>query len=699
MRIDQLLDKVESEAIVLPEFQREFVWNLDQSKELINSLFKGYPIGSILIWETEEPPAIKNEAVDRDQYATVQVLLDGQQRLTVLYLLLKDDVPPYYKPEEIHKDPRKLYFNLNKGGFHYENKVVRKNPEQVKVTKIFNSDISPTAIAREKCSPESDDSERFRLSQMYEKNLMKLKDIRTNNIPDETLPKSANIHQGIDLFDRVNSRGTRLRESQLALAHMTAQWPDIRRVMKEKQNNMKDKGFDFPLPFYVKCMLAVVTGGMEYKDIHNVPRETLQKYWKQLAKEHGDMDVVIKILSNEAYIPESDYINTRDALIPFIFFVNRNDGKITRKEKNHFIRWFYLSLIWRRYTGSSDTTLEKDLSLIGGEPPTRGLIKEIESQRGRLEIEASDLEGKGKVSKYFYNMVRILTRANDPVDWLTGEPLRGSFDLHSHHIFPKSKLYDTYDPKEDSQMVNEVANRAFLTPDANNQLQDRLPEDYLQEVKAKDSSSLISQFIPDNPNLWKIENYETFLAKRRELLAEKINEHVKSFIREGGVDNERSIHDLLKQGENKHIEFKETLLWDVHQQRANKELKTEVAKEISAFANSEGGVLIIGVDDREKTIKGLTRDFKLMEKGQDSFGLELNQEVSNKLGDKFPALFMTTEFPKIEKKKICKVSVETSPEPVYFQGSNSDEFYIRSGSSKRALNHQETTDYIKEHWG
>jgi len=102
--IGKLVDKVESNEIVLPEFQREYVWSKDQAKELMKSLYREYPIGSLLIWETENPPEIKNDAVDREQYGLFKILLDGQQRLTVLYLMIKNDIPPYYTEDDIQTD-------------------------------------------------------------------------------------------------------------------------------------------------------------------------------------------------------------------------------------------------------------------------------------------------------------------------------------------------------------------------------------------------------------------------------------------------------------------------------------------------------------------------------------------------------------------------------------------------------------------
>lgn len=127
--IGSLIDKVESNEIVLPEFQREYVWRRDQAKELLKSLYKEYPIGSLLIWNTENPPEIKNDAVDKEHFGLFKVLLDGQQRLTVLYLLTRDELPPYYEENEIKYDPRKLYFNLENGEFKYENRAIKTSLE------------------------------------------------------------------------------------------------------------------------------------------------------------------------------------------------------------------------------------------------------------------------------------------------------------------------------------------------------------------------------------------------------------------------------------------------------------------------------------------------------------------------------------------------------------------------------------------
>jgi uncharacterized protein with ParB-like and HNH nuclease domain len=105
-KINELLADIRNRDIVIPEFQREYVWSREQAKQLIVSLFKGYPVGGLLLWKTDQPPELKN--VDRlpEKIGTVQVLLDGQQRLTTLHMLVTGQIPVYYADHEILSDPQ-----------------------------------------------------------------------------------------------------------------------------------------------------------------------------------------------------------------------------------------------------------------------------------------------------------------------------------------------------------------------------------------------------------------------------------------------------------------------------------------------------------------------------------------------------------------------------------------------------------------
>lgn len=695
--IQRLLDRIEENAIVLPEFQREFVWGKDQSKELMKSLYRGFPIGSILLWETENPPEIKNDAIAKDVHKLFKVLLDGQQRLTVLYLLIKGEVPPYYTKEDLLKDPRSLYFNLRSGDFHFENKPVREDPEWVKVTEIFKKDLGGTDVVRSM----SDDqikkigADKFDLADLYDKQLKKIHRILNKNISVESLPKTADIHEAIDLFDKINSQGTHLSDAELALAHMGAQWPHVRRRLKEKQKSLKERGYSFKLNFYVKAMIAVVTESMTYEKIYNVPKDKLKESWQKLANKNGVFDYLFDLLEHEGQMPDSSYITTRDSLIPFLTYIYKKDCRLTDEEKNSFLQWFYYALMWRRYGGSADTTIESDLSLLNSSNPTPKLIDEIKSDRGRLEIQAADLEMSTKRSKHYYNMVRVVIRANDPIDWKTGQPIKGSFDLESHHIFPKSQLYKTYDGKKSNhrKLVNEISNRAFITPSSNKELGDKLPQNYLPKILKRNPTALKKQFIPENKDLWNHDYYEEFLKRRRELLANAINTYIKNVVKaEIKEDESPTIEDLISLAENEQVELKETLLWDIYQNQPNKDLKAEIAKEVCAFANKNGGNIIIGVSDN-KEIMGIDRDLKNLKKGLDDFELQLNQELRKRLGKVFASVYTDLEFSFIEGKQLAIITIEQSPDPVYFETGNGKEFLVRQGSSSISLDVEEARQY------
>ena len=123
-------------------------------------------------------------------------------------------------------------------------------------------------------------------------------------------------------------------------------------------------------------------------------------------------------------------------------------------------------------------------------------------------------------------MSLVLAKANGAVDWFNGlsldAPVGGAYGIHSHHIFPQSELYKngfSSDSHLDRQVVNAIANRAFLTGDTNLSIGSRLPEDYLPEVEEGFPGALSSQFIPEDTQLWKLGRYRDFLSVRRELIA------------------------------------------------------------------------------------------------------------------------------------------------------------------------------------
>lgn len=699
-KTEDLLRDIENFDIVLPEFQREYVWEKEQSKQLIVSLYKDYPTGSLLFWKTKEPIEIKNMKIPEQKLGTIKVILDGQQRLTTLYLLIKNKIPPFYKENEITKDPRNLYFNINSGEFQYFMKsLMEKDPYWISVTNCFNEEINVFKVASEK---EQDHEERFKLSEHLTKNLTKLRNIKEKLYPIQTVPDSARIDEAIDVFDRVNSLGTKLSDAELALAHMCGKWPQARKVFKAKIAELKKHQFSFGLDFIVRCITGMTRKRALFETVHKATEAELKSVWKRLERV---LDYLVNILRNHAFIHSTEDLNTTNVLVPIVNYLAKYEGKFRNHiERNLLFHWMYSALNWSHYSGQVDQKLDKDISIIYQEDnPYEALINEIVQERGRIEVKPFDLEGRG-VQNPLYKMMYFVSKSNGALDWFNGSPLSQpigeAYSVHSHHIFPTSLLYKR--GKYNSQnylhkmIANEIANRAFLTQSTNLSISNQEPIHYLKKVQEKYPESLEKQFVPINPELWTIENYELFLSERRRLVANAINDFLDTLIKEPLVE-EISILDLIRRDENDVLEFKSTLRWNIKDNKKDKEMEKSVMKTIAGFMNSKGGNLIIGIDDNKKIV-GLDKDYEtLWKKNRDGFELHLRNLLDSSIGKEFIHI-IRIEFSDIENKNICRVEVGKSPKPIFISKDGEKEFFIRSGNSTKPLNQEETYKYIFMNW-
>ena len=702
MKIDDLLNEIRNQDLVLPEFQREYVWSLEQAKQLMVSLSRSYPVGSLLLWKTNNPPELKNIDKLPDMFGTVKILLDGQQRLTTLYMLITGEVPRFYNDAEIENDPRKLYVNIYNLDFqYYQPSRMSGDSYWQRVVDCFdlNKEINVLQIAQDKSIVEGENP--MNLAQRLMNNLNQIKTIKNFYIPEQIVPSKANLNESIDIFDRVNSQGTKLTDAELALTHMVAKWPVARRKIKNKIEDCASLGFEFSLTFMTRALTTTVTNRALFETIHARPREELERGWNKLVK---ILDYLSIVLPQKAFIHSTNDLNTSNALIPLVTYLSVNDGIFpNEKTIRHAVNWLYAALMWARYTAQTDQRLEADVQLVVRETEPWGAMRDnIVEQRGRIEVKDSDFEGRG-AQHPLYKATYILAKAHSAEDWVNGVPLGqsldGKFSLQSHHIFPQSYLYrngwdsDNYTHR---QAVNEIANRAYLTAPANLQISNRPPEEYLPEIEEKFPGALSAQFVPLDPNLWKVNNYLEFLTARRKIIARKLNEFMESLIGQSEETHRRPITDLIGLGESYVLEFKSTLQWDIVRQTQNKALRQSSLKTIAAFLNSQGGTLVIGVED-DGNLFGLNRDLKLTRNSQDNFEQLLVSLISDMIGA-FIAPYYRIRFEDIEDKTVCVIDVERSPEPVFITIDGSRVFYVRIGNTSRILDHEETLKYVEANW-
>ena len=517
MKITELLDSIRNYDLVLPEFQREYVWTREQAKQLMVSLVKSYPVGGLLLWKTDQPPELKNVDKLPERLGTIQVLLDGQQRLTTLHMLITGDIPSYYSEAEIENDPRDLYVHLRTLEFQfYQRSKMQDDPCWQRVIDCFetHAPVRPIKVAQAIAKQGEDALE---LAEILMDNLTKIKAIKDVNLTVQIVPPHASLDDAIDIFDRVNSQGTKLTDAELALTHVTGKWPQARRRLKEKMTECATKNFDFSLTFMTRALVTVVCRRALYETIHPRERQELEAGWKKLSK---ILDYLLSVLPSKMFIHSTDDLNTTNALIPLVAYLSLNEGKFpNEKALKHAQNWLYAALMWARYTAQTDQRLEADVQLVVREAePWEALRANIVEQRGRIEVKPSDMEGRN-AQHPLYRMVYVLTKAHGAVDWFNGAPLGtthgDAYGLNSHHIFPQSVLYKNgwdADNYMHRQAVNEIGNRAFLTASTNLEISNKSPADYLSKIQAAYPGALAAQFVPMDPSLWAVERYRDFVG-------------------------------------------------------------------------------------------------------------------------------------------------------------------------------------------
>ncbi|MFB6273421.1 MAG: DUF262 domain-containing protein [Salinibacter sp.] len=704
MTIQELIFEINALDLVLPEFQREYVWTREQAKQLLVSLFKGYPTGSLLFWKTPTPPEIKNHPGLEDKVGNVKVILDGQQRLTALYLLTQNAVPPYYQEHEINYDPRSLHFNIYHGDFqYYQANIMAQDPEWVAVTDLFTQDssINILQLATQVCE---DGDAAMQRAEVYNANVNRLKGVLNHTYPIQLVPQDANIDAAIDVFDRVNSQGTSLSDAELALAHVTGKWPHARQEMKTKIQELAAKRFEFDLTFMVRALTGILTQRADFEKIHDVPKDELQSGWDRLSK---ILDYIVSILPGQGFIHSTEDLNTTNVLVPLVVFLDRQGGEFRNdRELRSSLHWLYAASMWARYTSQTDQRLDHDLTIIHRtDPPWSELINAIIDQRGRIEVKPSDFQGRA-IQHPLYRMAYTVIKSQGAVDWSNGisldDPVGQSNQIESHHIFPSSLLYSEqggYSSENHihKKLVNEIANRAFLSGKSNKSISNRPPEEYLPKVEENFPGALKKQFVPEDPTLWRLDRYEAFLEERRKLLAEAINSKMAELITDHEESQPVPVEQLIPMGESTALEFKSTLRWDLREAQVNKKLEKVIAKSVAGFLNAEGGTLLIGVADNG-TVLGLEDDLASLGRSDlDGFQQKVLQVLENFIGSEF-LQFVEPRYEQAQGKTVCAIEVDRSPQPIFIHDGDQTEFYVRTGNTTRPLDTQSAHDYISMHW-
>ncbi len=550
MKVSDILNQIEGGSMALPQFQRGYVWNREQVRGVMQSLYRGWPIGGLLAWVTSADTA-ESRGDQNLPPGSVKLLLDGQQRITTLYGIIRGTPPPFFDGNAAAFTG--LYFHLDDEVFEfYRQNRMDGNPLWVNVTELMQ-------IGAGKAIGNLYGNEAVKGDfQTYINRLTAIDAIKQVDLHvEEVTGRDKTVDVVVEIFNLVNSGGTKLSKGDLALARIGAGWPEARDELRARLSKWHNAGFNFEMDWLLRNVNTIVTGEALFSAMRDADTQTVAD---GLERAERSIDTLLNLISSRLGLDHDRVLGGRYAFPVMSRFLQQNGGDLTDyHQQGKLLYWYVHSFLWGRYAGSTETVINQDLAVIegtksvdgaaDGEDPLARLVDQLRRSRGDLTVREGDFSGWSQGAR-FYPLLYLLTRVWGARDWGNGNALSmhllGKFSsLQLHHVFPKAYLYKNgYDKTE----VNALANFAFLTAKTNQQLSDRSPYEYFEEVEKKQPGALQSQWIPMDRDLWRVENYRGFLAARRQLLADAANRLLEDLLAgqslQGDVVSEPSPTDL-----------------------------------------------------------------------------------------------------------------------------------------------------------
>ncbi len=326
----------------------------------------------------------------------------------------------------------------------------------------------------------------------------------------------------VDIFNQVNSGGTKLSKGDLALATICARWPDARDTMKVELARWRKAGYDFNLDWLLRSINTVLTGEAQFHFLHDRGAADVQDGLKRATKH---IDTCLNHIGARLGLDHDGVFFGRYGVPVMVRYLDRRPGTMPTAERDKLLFWYMQAAMWGRFSGSTETYIDQDLAALeGADDGIDALLDKLRLWRGGLRVEPGHFTGWSTGAR-FYPLLYLLTRMRGARNLCDGLSLNAHklgmmARLEVHHLFPKSLLYKRGHTKSE---VNALGNYCFLTKECNLAISNRDPEKYFPEMEAANPGVLRSQWIPTDPELWKVKNYRAFLAARKALLADALN--------------------------------------------------------------------------------------------------------------------------------------------------------------------------------
>ncbi len=568
--IKTLIDDVDHGDLALPDIQRPFVWTDTKIRDLFDSLLKGYPIGYLLFWENYHNESSRViGTLNGNDYQSVRLIIDGQQRLTALYAVIKGKI---IIDKDFQKRRVKIGFNPLKAKFVVADASTERNNEFIPdISQIWENNalqIYKNYIDRLKTKKEISDEE----ENLIFNNINALFNIEKYKIVALEMPADLDEEVMADIFVRINNQGTKLSQSDFVMTLLSVYWQEGRSMLEQFSHETIDpnvakndySAFNHIMKPAPEDLLRVAVGYSfkrgKMKDVYLLLRgkdfET-KEFSTQLRDERFNMlkesvnktldntnwHSFVKSIGSSGYVTENLISSKNAALFSYIFYlIGKYEYSLDSAKLQRLIaKWFVFTSISLRYSSSAETALEADLARLRTIKTAEQFHELLEKIMGEITTNdfwnitfPSQFETSSASSPHLNAYYASLIKLNAPVLFsnkrvsdliASGVNPRKKF-LEGHHIFPKEFLIREYgfDANKDKVIINQIANFTYLEFEDNIKISDDDPKIYYEYMKDRfdqdEFRSMLSiHAIPDNFYALK---YDDFLKQRRYLMAQVI---------------------------------------------------------------------------------------------------------------------------------------------------------------------------------
>ena len=722
--------------IGLPGIQRPFVWSNTKVRDLFDSMYKGYPVGYLLFWQNGLSDA-RPIGTDKKQKPARLVIVDGQQRLTSLYAVVKDE--PVLR-ENYEREHIRIAFNPLERRFEVADAAIRRDKAFISnISCLWSSstglfEVTEKYLQELKASREVSDEEEKRVQSSISTlhSLLSFPfttlELEEANISDEDIA---------DVFVRINSKGTSLNQADFILTLMSVFW-DEGRTELERFCRVASKPTKEVSPFnhfiepapdqllrvgvnvaFKRARLRYVYSILRGKDLETgqFSDERRATQFDKLKKAQTYvLDVkywhdFMGCLRMAGFRSKKMILAETTLLFSYaLYLIGRTEYGVDEPVLRKVIaQWYFMSAITGRFTGSPETRMEFDLAQLRYTTQADEFVRKLErvcataltNDFWKVTL-PNDLATSSprSPSLFAYNAALVLLDA--PALFSTAK-LTDLLDpaikakrsaVERHHLFPKGylKTLNISGVRE----TNQIANYAYVEWGDNLKVSNQAPAEYLPELKKRFSGKNLERMYHYHalPEDWENMEYQKFLEKRRDLMAQVVFEGYQELMAGSEPEVELEALDLseiIDSGESESVEFKSTLRLNLHTGKMDKEIELSALKTLAGFLNTSGGTLIIGVSDDGVPV-GIGADKFTSE---DKMSLHLVNIVTNRMGAKAMTI-MQVHFEDYDDSRVMVIKCQKSPSPVFVKDEKAERFYVRAGPSTAELSVKEATEFIEQ---